>query len=128
MIEPFEPHDIPGKPWGRELVFAHTADYLGKVLWMNKGHGGHLQYHERKDETFFLLSGSAQVNFHDAAGQLVSRIMLPGESYHVPPGAVHQVIALEDSILVEASNPVFEDRVIVKKMVAPLDLECQTPR
>jgi quercetin dioxygenase-like cupin family protein len=54
--------------------------------------------------------------------------MLPGESYHVPPGAVHQVIALEDSILVEASNPVFEDRVIVKKMVAPLDLECQTPR
>ena len=114
MIEKFEPVELGPKPWGRELLIARTNQYMGKVLWMNAGHAGPLQYHQRKEETFFLLSGMARVTYKTLEGVLESRLMQPGESYHVPPGSVHQVAALEDCIFVEASTPVFDDRVAVQ--------------
>lgn len=81
---------------------------------MKSGGSGALQYHQMKDETFYLVSGRALVRYHDEAGELHTVPMYPGESYHVPPGAVHQVEALEDSIFFEASTPVFDDRVRVE--------------
>ena len=111
-VELFETREIAGKPWGTELVIAETADYLGKVLFMNAGHRGGLQYHNRKDETFYLYSGRARVTF-DPGNGLVTRKMKPGMSYHVPPGAVHQVEAITDCVFFEASTPVFNDRVNV---------------
>ena len=39
------------KPWGRELIFAHTASmWEGPVI--EKGHSLSRQYHEVKDEPF----------------------------------------------------------------------------
>jgi len=113
VIEKFLPRDLGPKRWGRELLVAHTDTYIAKVLWMRAGTSGPLQYHERKDETFFLLSGKAQVRYQDAQGVLLTNLMLPGDAYHVPPTAVHQVSALEDCVFVEGSTPVFEDRVSV---------------
>ena len=70
VIEPFIPYEIPGKPWGTELVIVETKDYLVKLLTMKAGHRGGLQYHERKDEAFYLLRGIAQVLYENEAGQL----------------------------------------------------------
>src|SRR5258706_16479426 len=70
VIERFEPRELGVKSWGRELLIAETDSYIGKVLWMEKGHGGPLQYHELKDETFYLLSGIARVSYHDEDGGL----------------------------------------------------------
>lgn len=109
-LEPFVPHNVGPKPWGTETVFAHTPTYLGKILRMNAGHRGGLQYHERKDETFYLLEGHAVVRYDPGDGTLRAVVMAPGDSYHAPPGAVHQVEAVTDCILIEASNPVFDDR------------------
>ena len=113
-IEPFRPRHLGPKAWGTETLFAHTETYIGKVLRMRAGASGPLQYHERKDETFYLLSGRALLRFDRGDGVLAVHQMLPGESVHVPPGAVHQVEALEDCVIVEASNPVFDDRVNVE--------------
>src|SRR5262245_33369842 len=104
-IQPFTPRELGPKSWGRELLVAHTDQYIGKVLWMRAGESGPLQYHERKDETFFLFSGEALV-----IGGEGMRPMHPGESYHVPPGAVHRVEAITDCVFFEASTPVFDDR------------------
>jgi mannose-6-phosphate isomerase len=120
VIEAFQPCELGPKSWGRELLVAQTDSYIGKVLWMRAGASGPFQYHERKDETFFLFSGEAVVEFEapdDGNPTLIVRkrhLMQPGESYHVPPGAVHRVEALADSVFFEASNPVFDDRVAVK--------------
>ena len=105
----FTPYRIEPKPWGEELVIAHTKDYLGKQLTMHAGHRGGLQYHERKDETFYLVSGSARVRGADR----VWHDMQPGEAYHIEPGTVHQVDAVTDCIFFECSTPVFNDRVNV---------------
>lgn len=111
-IEVFVPYELGPKPWGSELLVAHTPHYIGKVLTMRAGHRGGLQYHREKDETFFLMVGCARVTF-DPGNGLVTREMQAGQSYHVPPGAVHQVEAITECVFFETSSPHFEDRVNV---------------
>ena len=111
-LEKFEPRELGPKPWGQEILVACTEHYTGKVLLMQRGHRGGLQFHVVKDETFYLFSGLCRVRF-EKEGVLQEATMRPGESYHVPPGAVHQVEALEDSVLFEASVPAFNDRINV---------------
>src|SRR2546422_11206558 len=45
------------KPWGYELIWAHTDRYVGKILHIDKGQALSLQYHLRKDETIHVLAG-----------------------------------------------------------------------
>ena len=45
------------KPWGYELIWARTDRYVGKIIHIKAGHALSVQYHERKDETVYLLSG-----------------------------------------------------------------------
>jgi mannose-6-phosphate isomerase-like protein (cupin superfamily) len=113
-IEQFYPEKIGPKPWGVELLVAHTPHYTGKVLYMNAGGTGALQYHEQKDETFYLFSGEALVQYYDEDGTNNYVQMMPGEAYHVPPGAIHRVEALTDCVFFEASTPHFDDRVKVE--------------
>lgn len=120
-IERFEPYEIEGKSWGEEYVIAHTDTYLGKLLLMREGGSGHLQSHADKDETFYLYAGQALVEYADENGDLHTTIMEPGESYHVPCGAVHRVEALEPCVFFETSLPVFDDRVIVREHVTATD-------
>ena len=112
-IERFTPR-VLDRNWGKEIIVAETQTYLGKVLRMNAGTKGGLQYHVEKDETFFLLSGTACVRSDDGAGQLIQKVMYSGESYHIPAGAPHQVEAIEDCVFFEASTPHYDDRVRVE--------------
>lgn len=108
-IERYHPK-ILTRDWGEEMFVAETPHYLGKVLRMKAGTAGGLQYHVEKDESFFLFSGRALVRFDRGAG-LEVRPMLSGESFHIPPGAVHQVEAVTDCVFFEASTPHYDDRV-----------------
>lgn len=110
-IEKFDIRDVGARSWGREILIAHTPFYLGKILYMNAGHAGGLQAHRVKDETFFLFSGEAWVDFDPGAGVIERVKMEAGQSYHIPPGAVHRVEAITDCIFFEASTPIFDDRV-----------------
>ena len=52
--------DVPrrvDKPWGYELIWAHTDRYVGKILHVKAGHLLSIQYHHKKDETMHVLSG-----------------------------------------------------------------------
>ena len=110
-IEAFEPKALGPKVWGTELLVAHTPLYTGKVLSMRAGASGPFQYHRQKDETFYLYQGVASVRWMDAAGRVHVEEMQPGQSFHVPPGAPHQVAAVSDCVFFEASTPHFDDRV-----------------
>ena len=48
--------EIKEKPWGREIWFAHTEKYAGKILEIAKGHRYSLQYHEKKQEKTMEIS------------------------------------------------------------------------
>ena len=109
MIERYAPKTLT-RTWGEEVFIAETPHYLGKILKMQAGTKGGLQKHVEKDETFYLVEGRALVRFDDGGG-LLTRQMGPGESYHIPPGTVHQVEAVTACVFFEASTPHYDDRV-----------------
>jgi mannose-6-phosphate isomerase-like protein (cupin superfamily) len=43
--------------------------------------------------------------------ETVSRPFKAGESVHIPPGLIHQIEAIEDSDVLEASTPELDDLV-----------------
>jgi mannose-6-phosphate isomerase-like protein (cupin superfamily) len=99
------------KPWGYELIWAKTPDYVGKVLHINKGHKLSLQYHQIKEETIFLQSGKMNFVFENPAGEMEEILLLPGEAHHIPTGKKHRMIAIEDCDVFEVSTPHLDDVV-----------------
>lgn len=99
------------KPWGHELIWAHTERYVGKILHINKGESLSLQYHERKDETIMVLSGSMELE-HWREGEKPCRTVLgPRQPFHITPGLRHRMVAIEDTDVVEVSTPELDDVV-----------------
>lgn len=98
------------KPWGHELIWARTDRYVGKVLHVKAGHSLSCQYHTRKDETLHVLSGEMILRI-GTAEQLEERPFRAGESVRIRPGVVHQIEALTDTDVLEASTPELDDLV-----------------
>ncbi|MBK5296498.1 MAG: cupin domain-containing protein [Vicinamibacteria bacterium] len=98
------------KPWGYELHWAKTDRYVGKIIHIDKGHALSLQYHNTKDETIMLLSGKLLFEIQEH-GQLVKHEVAPGRPFHVTPGTVHRMTAIEDCDVVEVSTPELDDVV-----------------
>ncbi|MDY7096114.1 MAG: cupin domain-containing protein [Acidobacteriota bacterium] len=100
------------KPWGYELIFAHTDNYAGKILHVDPGHALSLQYHEQKDETLFLQSGEVDIQIQDGDDGLVSHRMTAGESFHIRPGVRHRMVAgAAGCDIIEVSTPQLDDVV-----------------
>ncbi|MFW6206090.1 MAG: cupin [Gemmatimonadota bacterium] len=107
---PFQPEVIE-KPWGHELIWAHTDRYVGKVLHVKRGHMLSLQYHEVKDETLHLLRGRMRFVVGTDPETLASEEVGEGWSYRLTPGTVHRMEALTDVDILEASTPELDDVV-----------------
>jgi mannose-6-phosphate isomerase-like protein (cupin superfamily) len=106
------PIRLVDKPWGREVWFAQTDLYAGKLLEVDAGGALSIQLHERKDESSYLLSGRALLRQGADAEHLnVERELLPGDVWRNEPGTVHSLEALEDSVIVEVSTPEVDDVV-----------------
>ncbi len=106
--------DLPrrvDKPWGHELWFALTDRYAGKLLHVSAGHRLSVQYHERKDETSYPLSGRLMLSKGPDADSLVESELTAGDAWRNEPGQVHTIEALEDAVVVEVSTPDLDDVV-----------------
>ena len=98
------------KPWGYELIWAHTDRYVGKILHIKKGESLSYQYHVVKDETIRLLSGVLDMDI-EIDGKADKLTLKPGESLHITPGMKHRMIAVEDCDVLEVSTPELDDVV-----------------
>lgn len=106
---------IVQKPWGHETIWAVTEQYVGKVLHIKAGEALSVQYHHTKDETIHVLRGEMIYRVADAPGEPLREIALrAGESYRNRPGHVHQMQAVTDCDLLEASTPQLDDVVRLK--------------
>src|SRR6266446_8771218 len=88
------------KPWGHETIWAHTDRYVGKILHINAGQALSVQYHNRKDETVYLLNGDLiyRVKLGD---ELEDMRLTKGQSFRITPGTVHQMEAITDCDILE---------------------------
>lgn len=98
------------KPWGHETIWAHTDRYVGKILHIRAGEALSVQYHERKDETVYLLRGE-MIYRVEQDGELRDMQLREGESFRIVPGTVHQMEAVTDCDVLEASTPELDDVV-----------------
>lgn len=109
MVERARPTRDPkvvDKPWGREIWYAHTDRYAGKVLEVTAGHVLSLQKHRVKHETLYLQSGRMRFTLQDEIFEWT-----PGDTVEIPPDTVHRMEALEDSVILEVSTPELDDVV-----------------
>ncbi len=102
------PEDHP-KGWGKESWLADHERYCGKLLTFRSGARFSAHFHDLKDETFYVLSGRIRFIYNDLANANQHEvIMVPGQIVDIPRLCVHQVEALEDSVVIEVSSPHFE--------------------
>jgi mannose-6-phosphate isomerase len=100
------------KPWGHETIWAQSDRYAGKILHINAGHELSVQYHNRKDETVYLLSGEIVYRVQQKGEDVMDDVQLKvGESFRITPGTIHQMAALTDCDVLEVSTPELDDIV-----------------
>jgi mannose-6-phosphate isomerase-like protein (cupin superfamily) len=102
------------KPWGYEIWWAATDQYVGKILHVNRGHRLSLQYHEKKDETSYVLTGRLILVQGESEDGLTERTVSVGDVWRNHPGTIHTIEALEDSDVLEASTPHLDDVVRIR--------------
>jgi len=101
---------IVEKPWGYEIIWAHTDRYVGKVLHIKKGECLSYQYHVEKDETIRVLSGVLDMDV-ERDGEREKLRLGPDESLHIVPRMKHRMIAVEDCDVLVVSTPELDDVV-----------------
>jgi mannose-6-phosphate isomerase-like protein (cupin superfamily) len=107
----FQPQRVD-KPWGYELIWALSDSYCGKLLFVSAGQALSLQYHERKDESWYVQTGLAELELATLnGGDRRIREIRPGDCFRFRPGTVHRVRAMEDTLIVEVSTPELDDVV-----------------
>ena len=100
------------KPWGCEIIWAQTENYLGKMLFIKAGEKLSLQYHEQKAESILVNRGRIKFHWFEE-GDTVPRIMVmaPGDHFDIPPKMVHRMEAIDNACIIEVSTS-FPDDVV----------------
>ena len=99
------------KPWGCELLIEKNKKYMFKKLFMKKNHRCSLQFHKKKIETIFVVSGKLKIYYGDNINKLNQKIFKSQNTITVNPKTIHRMQALTDCIYLEASTPEIEDVV-----------------
>lgn len=105
-------HHFVEKGWGSEEWITNTSKYCGKLLRINKGKKTSWHYHKLKDEVMYVHIGKVKI-IHGRKEDInhISNLdvtLVEGESFHIPVGLIHQIIALEDTELFEFSTEHFD--------------------
>jgi mannose-6-phosphate isomerase len=96
---------IVEKGWGREEIWADQPEYCGKNLVFEAGKSCSMHFHNYKDETWFVQSGSFLVSWIDTDNaDLNARYLSPGDTWRNPPLFPHQLSCEEAGVIVEVST------------------------
>jgi len=118
-----KPKTIGKRIWGEEILLNRIPKLLTlKLLRIKKNKKGGLQFHRKKNECGYILSGKLKVRFV-VNGKIKSKILRAGDSFSFPPRAIHQEEALSNCQIIEASSPHLNDRVRVEKKFGIKDAE-----
>ena len=102
------------KPWGHEVIFANTNKYIGKIVYIARGHRLSRQYHIQKDETIFVQDGQLHLEIGIPGNPDFHEMTLHyGDRYRIKPGLIHRFCAPPNQgvTLVEVSSPELTDVV-----------------
>jgi quercetin dioxygenase-like cupin family protein len=94
------------KGWGYELWIVNNEKYCGKRLYFAAGKKLSWHYHKIKDETFYVTYGRLVLfyGWEDDIALAQTTILNPGDTFHVPVGLRHRLLAYEESEILEFST------------------------
>ncbi len=93
----------------KEKIGRNEKRYAMKKLFIKKGTRTSLQHHLSKVETNHLISGFAEAWMENEGGQMEKSRFEAGDSWTIPCGRKHRLIALTDLVMIEASTPEVDD-------------------
>ena len=106
------------KPWGREIWLNYNKGeevgdkqkkYAYKKIHIKAGTKTSFQYHDKKQETNFILQGQAEAWFENDKGEIEKKVVNAGQFWTIEPPRKHRIIALTDLVLLEVSTPEVDD-------------------
>lgn len=102
-----EPHqEKVEKPWGFEVLYTPSdLPRAGKILFVKAGKRLSFQFHDEKEETLCLFSGKALIWLENSRGDIEKIQMELQKGYTVRVSQKHRIEAIEDSFLIEVSDP-----------------------
>ena len=111
-------HKYVPKGWGYEFWITNTEKYCGKLLHVFRDRKLSWHYHKLKDEVMYVQSGMISILFgYDEDITKADEVVLTaGDSFHIPVGMIHRIIAHETSEIIEFSTQHFdEDSIRIEK-------------
>jgi len=102
------------KPWGKEVWLELNDRYCYKRIYINAGHRTSFQYHQKKYETNYIISGEAEIWLENDRGKIEKKKVSADFCFNVQPPRKHRVIAITDIILQEVSTPEVDDVVRIE--------------
>ncbi len=97
------------KPWGYEKILIKTDKYMTKELFIKEGYKTSFHYHEKKDETMYIVKGSGYIEFKEK-----KEYFGKNDTLRIEPNTPHSIVAMENTILHEISTPHIHDTVRIK--------------
>lgn len=97
--------------WGYELNWANNKLYSALIMIVLENQQTPYIYHKKRDKTLFILQGGVILVVEDKKKSLQA-----GESYHIPSGVMHRLIALKsDATILEVGTQLIDDAVLVEE-------------
>lgn len=94
------------KPWGWEIHWTpDNLPYMGKILHVTAGKRLSLQYHDKKQETWYMMAGRAKVVWDNDKGELIETELEYGKGYTCCIGQRHRLVGITDCDIIEVSTP-----------------------
>jgi quercetin dioxygenase-like cupin family protein len=104
------PVEIVPKGWGKEIIFVNNDEYCGKLLCFNKGKKFSMHYHLKKKETWYVSKGKFILIWIETENGITHTEYLEvGDVITNERGEPHQLIALEDSEVLEVSTKHYDE-------------------
>tara|TARA_R110002051_G_C8529023_1_gene469259 strand:- start:191 stop:607 length:417 start_codon:yes stop_codon:yes gene_type:complete len=92
------------KYWGDMQTIFENDRYSVKRIFMRKGTQSSMEYHVKKEESYYIESGTLKIGTRIARAKNTSLILNQGDVFHIPAGFMHMRIALEDTVIIEFST------------------------
>lgn len=93
------------KAWGWERIICNNDEFCGKELFIRKGQQFSVHQHVAKREVFHLRSGKVDLMTVDPRNADHNHLtMNPDDVIEIPRLLLHQITALEDSLIEEFST------------------------
>ena len=115
------------KPWGHEVVWAKSSGdegYLAKIIFIKSGHRLSLQFHEKKEETILVKSGTLTI---ESIGRVIDKnnikemllnkqeiTLSPGDVFHVSKFMSHRFSAKDEDVEIIEVSTKYDDVIRIE--------------